>query len=148
MRWIKAEPGDMYVIGENLREQDKTEVRLSHGLSPVEACIESYIHSNVIQAIEGDDGDPVGITGLVDNYIWLLGTDKLTATKNHRWQLCVHGREWVEYCLDMAGGMIENYVYSENKLSIRWLKHLGFNIEEPKPYGVADQMFCHFWRKA
>jgi len=25
---------------------------------------------------------------------------------------------------------------------------LGFNIEEPKPYGVADQMFCHFWRKA
>ena len=148
MRWIKAEPNDMYFIGEQLREQDKTEVRLSHGLSPVEACIESYINSNVIQAIEGDDGDPVGITGLVGSYIWLLGTDKLTATKNHRWQLCVHGREWVEYCLDTAGGMIENYVYSENKLSIRWLKHLGFIVEEPKPYGVADQMFCHFWRKA
>ena len=147
MRWIKAEPNDMYFIGEQLREQDKTEVRLSHGLSPVEACIESYINSNVIQAIEGDDGDPVGITGLVGSYIWLLGTDKLTATKNHRWQLCVHGREWVEYCLDTAGGMIENYVYSENKLSIRWLKHLGFIVEEPKPYGVADQMFCHFWRK-
>ena len=138
----------MYFIGENLREQDKTEVRFSHGLEPVEACLKSYIYSDVIQAIEGDDGEPIGITGLVGNHIWLLGTDKLTATKNHRWQLCLHGREWVEYCLDMAGGMIENYVYSENKLSIRWLKHLGFIIEEPKPYGVEDQMFCHFWRKA
>ena len=148
MRWIKAEPGDMYVIGENLREQDKNEVLFSHGLSPVEACLRSYRDSQVIQAIEGDEGDPVGITGLTQNYIWLLGTDKLTATKNHRWQLCIHGREWVEYCIDRAGGMIENYVYSENKESIRWLKHLGFNIGEPEPYGVAEKMFCHFWRKA
>jgi len=148
MRWIKAEPNLIYEIADNLRKEDAKEVRLSHGVTAEEACTQSYIHSQLIQAIEGDDGDPVGITGVCGNYIWLLGTDKLTSTKNHRWQLCIYGQEWVEHCLDFSGGMIENYVYSENKTSIRWLKHLGFTIEEAKPYGPEGALFHHFWRTA
>ena len=148
MRWIKADPNDMYYIGENLREQDRKEIALSDGIEAVEACVTSYIFSDVIQAIEGDNGLPVGITGVTDKSIWLLGTEGLTKTKSHRRQLCIYGREWVEYCLEFAGGMIENYVYSENRDSIRWLKHLGFTIEKPEPYGPVGAMFCHFWRKA
>ncbi len=148
MKWARCDPSMIYEIGENLRKEDQTEVKLSHGLTGLEACEQCYLASNVIQAIEGDDGDPVGITGVVGNSIWLLGTEKLTSTKHHRWQLSLYGREWVEYCMETAGGMVENYVYSKNKLSIRWLKHLGFNIEAPKPYGVAEEMFCHFWRKS
>jgi len=148
MKWIKVDANVIYEVGDNIREEDEIEVKFSHGLSGLEACKKCFLSSNVIQGIEGDDGDPVGITGIVGSYIWLLGTDKLTATKHHRWQLSLYGREWVEYCLEKAGGMVENYVYSKNRQSIRWLKHLGFTIEEPKPYGVEDQLFCHFWRKA
>tara|TARA_R100000781_G_C4081208_1_gene127809 strand:- start:3495 stop:3941 length:447 start_codon:yes stop_codon:yes gene_type:complete len=146
MKWIKATSSIASEVGENLRRQDVNEVLMSHGMTGHQAVMESFKQSSICQAIEGDDGDPVGLTGVVDNRIWLLGTDKLTATKNHRWQLCLYGREWVEHCLESVGKPIGNYVYSENKKSIRWLKHLGFIIYEPEPFGPWDSMFCPFWR--
>ena len=146
MRWIKANEERAIQVGLNLRKQDELEVALSDGLGPVEACMLSYRHSSVCQAIEGDDGSCVALTGVVGKTIWLLGSTNLTATKNHRLQLCRHGREWVDFCLESAGGYVENMVYSKNKRSIRWLKHLGFTVQDPEPYGPSGALFCPFWR--
>lgn len=148
MRWIKATEQRAIEVGLNLRQQDVTEVLLSDGMAPVEACMMSYRNSSVVQAIEGDNGRCVALTGITGNRIWLLGTEELVATKNHRLQLCRHGGEWVEFCLDSAGGYLENMVYSKNKRSIRWLKHLGFTVAQPEPYGPGLALFCPFWRYA
>ena len=34
------------------------------------------------------------------------------------------------------------------KKSLKWLKHLGFTVEPPEPYGPKGAMFCPFWRAA
>lgn len=146
MRWIQANEQRAIQVGLNLRKQDELEVSLSHGLAPVEACMLSYRQSQVCQAIEGDDGSCVALTGVVGKTIWLLGSTSLTATKNHRLQLCRYGREWVDFCLESAGGYVENMVYYKNKRSIRWLKHLGFTVQEPEPFGPSGALFCPFWR--
>ena len=75
-----------------------------------------------------------------------LTADGLTATKSHKKRLCLDGREWVDYCLKEVGKPIGNWVYHKNKLSIKWLKHLGFTVEGPQPYGHAGALFCQFWR--
>lgn len=146
MRWIEATEEVAMEIGLHLREQDCDEVMLSHGMQPLEAVIDSYLGSSICKAIEGDDGRPVGITGVCEDRIWLLGTYSLTATKNHRRMLCKHGREWVDYCLKEVGRPIGNYVYSKNRMAIRWLLHLGFTVESPRPFGPSSALFCPFWR--
>lgn len=146
MKWIRADEDLAMEIGLNLRQQDCTEVMLSHGMSPIEAVIESYLNSDICQGIAGDDGIPVGMTGVCGDRIWLLGTYGLTATKSHRRQLCLYGREWVDYCLEETGRAIGNHVYAKNTRSIRWLKHLGFTVEHAEPFGPSAALFCPFWR--
>ena len=146
MRWIEPDVNMATEIGLNLREQDRIEVQLSHGIGGLHAVLGSYRQSRVCMAIEGDDGTPVGMTGVAGDRIWLLGTEGLTATKSHRWQLCLHGREWVEHCLEVVGCPIGNHVYAKNRQAIRWLKHLGFTVEHPEPIGPSLSLFCPFWR--
>ena len=149
MKFIKQEDvtGDMVLdIGMNIRESDEIEVQLSHGMSGLNACMDSYCHSCMFQVFAGDDGTPVGITGMWHNSIWLLATDGLTSTKSHRWQLSTLARQWVDLCVAEVGETIGNYAYSKNKKTLRWLKHLGFTIGEPEPYGVKEALFCPFWR--
>ena len=146
MKWIKPTTAVVQEVGTAMREADEVEVRLSHNLDPLTAISKSVLKSDICRAIEGDDGVPVGITGVTNQSIWLLGTDGLTATKSHKKRLCVDGREWVDYCLKEVGKPIGNWVYHKNKLYIKWLKHLGFTVEGPQPYGHAGALFCQFWR--
>ena len=71
------------------------------------------------------------------------GTPGLTESKSHRWQLAVHGREWVKHCLEVVGTPIGNHVY-KNRAAVRWLKQLGLqNRQSPTALGAP---FCRFWR--
>ena len=151
MKFIKQEDvtAEMVLdIAENLREEDKVEVYLSHGISAREACMDSYCYSTMFQIFAGDDGEPLGITGIWETSIWLLAKDGLTATKSHRWQLCTLARQWVDLCVAEVGEPIGNFAYSGNKKSLKWLKHLGFTVEPPEPHGAKGAMFCPFWRAA
>lgn len=148
MRWTQASEERVAYIAANLREADKTEVWLSHMATPYEAVFDSWAASEICRCIETDGGEAVGLTGLVGNRIWMLGTEDLTATKRRRLQLCNEGRGWVEHCLDVAGMPIGNDVYAKNTQSIRWLKHLGFTVADPRPMGHAAALFSEFWRAA
>ena len=133
-------------IAFNMRIEDQEEIMLSHGITPDEAIHYSYSHSEICGGIEGDDGMPVGLTGVTGDRIWMLGTKEIASTKNHRLQLCLQGRKWVDSCLERVGEPIGNHVFAENKMSIRWLKFLGFTVAEPEPFGPFDALFCQFWR--
>lgn len=148
MRWAEPTLERALEIARNLREEDKTEVWLSHRATPEEAVMESLGGADICRCIETADGRPVGITGLNGSRIWMLGTPELTATRVGRLQLCKEGRQWVEHCLSVAGMAIGNDVYSKNTDSIRWLKHLGFQVAKPRPMGHSSALFCEFWRVA
>lgn len=148
MKWGEATEEKALVIGQNLREEDRTEVWLSHRATGMDAVMDSWGQSDICRCIETDDGEPVGLTGLNGNRIWMLGTDELVATRRRRLQLCIEGRGWVEHCLDAAGMAIGNDVYAKNTASIRWLKHLGFSVAQPRPMGRSAALFCEFWRAA
>lgn len=145
MEWAYASASRVEHVARNVRRQDELEVYLSHGVSGYEAVMESFMDSTICRVILADDYDPVGVTGVCQDRIWLLGTPELVNTKSHRWQLAVHGREWVKYCADVVGKRIGNYAYSENNAALRWLKHLGFTVEDPRPFGLHKEMFCEFW---
>tara|TARA_Y100001963_G_scaffold148439_1_gene226330 strand:- start:365 stop:814 length:450 start_codon:yes stop_codon:yes gene_type:complete len=135
-------------IALHMRLEDQEEIMLSHGITPVEAINYSYDNSEICHGIEGDDGMPVGLMGICGDRIWMLGTEEIAATKNHRLQLCLQGRRWVDSYMKGGGKPIGNHVFSKNKMSIKWLEHLGFSIEEPAPFGPFGALFCQFWRTA
>lgn len=148
MKWAEATEEAALHIALNLREEDKTEVWLSNALTPVEAVMGSWSEGDLVRCIAAADGEPLALTGLTGNRIWLLGTEKLTASRERRLQLCKEGGEWVETCLQRAGMAIGNDVYAKNTLSIRWLKHLGFSVAPPRPMGPSAELFSEFWRAA
>ena len=146
MRWAEPTLERALRIARGLRDEDKTEVWLSHRVTPEEAVTQSLSVADLCRCIETADGVPVGLTGLNGNRIWMLGTKELTATRARRLQLCKEGRDWVQHCLSAAGMAIGNDVYSKNTDSIRWLKHLGFQVAKPRPMGYSGALFCEFWR--
>ena len=148
MKWAEATEEAAIHVALNLREEDKIEVWLSHGSWPIEAVMWSWSESSLCRCIASEDDQPLALTGLVGNRIWLLGTERLTATRERRLQLCKEGREWVETCLKRAGMAIGNDVYAKNLRSIRWLKHLGFQVATPRPMGPSAELFSEFWRAA
>ena len=148
MKWADATQEAALHVSLNLREEDKIEVWLSHGSTPTQAVMWSWAESDICRCIASADGEPLALTGLVRNRIWLLGTEKLTATRERRLQLCKEGKMWVETCLERAGMAIGNDVYAKNTRSIRWLKHLGFEVATPRPMGPSAELFSEFWRAA
>ena len=148
MKWGEATEEKAYWVAANLRREDEQEVWLSHRMPGPDAVMESWSHSELCRCIETSEGLPVGLTGVCGDRIWLLGTEELTASKHRRLQLCIEGRRWVEHCLERVGGPIWNDVYARNHRSIRWLKHLGFQVETPRPVGMSAALFCRFWRDA
>jgi len=132
-----------------LRHQDRLEVLYSHQKDPETAVYESWRQSAICRCIDGDDGQAVGICGVNGNSVWLLATDELLATASHRRQFIRGGRRWVDELLNSGRFlMLENWALASNRATLRWLKHLGFQVDTPQPMGRSCQLFCHFWRVA
>lgn len=135
-----------YYVANHLRPDDALEVWLSHHVAGPEAVLTSWAESSLCAAIETEDGEPAGMTGVVGDRIWMLGTPELTATKERRLHLCTKGRGWVKHCIAEVGTPLGNYVYAKNRMAIRWLKFLGFEVGVPQPYGPSAALFRPFWR--
>ena len=103
MKWAEPTVDRVLHISKRLRKSDVEEVWLSHRKTAQEAVMQSWQGSQECRCIVTNAGLPVGITGLVGDRIWLLGTDDLAASKSRRLQLCKEGRGWVKHCLDVAG---------------------------------------------
>ena len=133
-------------IGENMRAADRQEVWASSHALPDAATMESFRRS--LECWTGVvDGEPICIFGvapvsLVTGYAapWMLGTDQLerNAVKFLR------GSKEVVAGWKRDYRHLFNYVDARNKTSIRWLKWLGFELEEPAPYGAEKLPFHRF----
>lgn len=149
VRWRFAKPEDVAVVAENMRDIDRKELYLAGGWEPLEAMQQSFNASVHCRCIEAD-GVPVAVFGVRRPFIlspkgliWLLGTKDFVKIKK---SFVKSSKKYIDECFDYASSL-ENYVWIENKLSIRWLKWCGFKFDEPKPYGLKKELFLHFYKE-
>lgn len=146
-RFAKRE--DIAEVAAKMREIDRIELELAGGLAPLEALSESFERSEYCRCIDVG-GEAVALFGVRKPFIlgnsgliWLLGTDGITKIKKsfveNSMKYINEGFEYVD--------SLENYVWIENKLSIRWLKWCGFKFDEPQPYGLKRALFLHFYKE-
>ena len=134
-------------IGENLRAQDKEELR---ALSPEDSFPDIMVASHTISyplcftviwerkpvAMFGVAPTPTKETGSV----WMLGTDGLLAAGRY---LNRYTRQWVEWMNSIYPTLV-NECAASNSVSIAWLKHTGFEFGLPhNRHGIS---FIPFWR--
>lgn len=139
--------GDVEHVAENLREADRDEVWASHFLTPLEAVSKSVERSEKVWALTYDD-EPVAVFGVVRRshlsnvgVPWLLGTNKIVE------HIPTFLRLSKVYIPIMAEGYVrlENYVDFRNKLSIRWLQWMGFELGSLVPGLVLGVKFYRFY---
>ena len=146
IQFVKPTMDMVTSIAANMRQPDVDEVWASHRYKPLQAIIEGWKISqrSVVVMV---NGIPCVILGLVVRDFlsgigvpWLLGTE----------QSLKHSREFLKLSPPVIDEMLAlcpvlfNYVHVDNRVSIIWLKWLGFNIEEPAPRGVNNELFHKF----
>ena len=141
-----VEEGDIAVLVKNMREHDKQEVNAATRMG-----IRNAVSTSVDMATYSK-------TGLVNDELvcmwgvcpislissrgspWMLGTDLIKKKQNI---FLRRSKPWLED-IKRDYRHLENYVDARNTLSIKWLKWLGFKMEEAMPYGVNGEPFHKF----
>lgn len=133
-------------IAVNMRQADVDEVWASHRHLPYEALMRGWdlSHSSVVVTV---DGDPCVMIGLVIRDIlsgsgipWLLGTEGAVKHKRH---FLTQVPAVIDEMLSICPRLF-NYVHAENRVSVNWLRRIGFTIDDPEPHGVAHELFHRF----
>ena len=93
------------------------------------------------------DGVPCAILGLVvvsdltgTGVPWLLGTDLAVSNKR---VFLKHSAKGIAQMIQRCP-FLYNHVHSANRVSVRWLKFMGFTIHKPEPHGMNNAMFHKF----
>lgn len=133
-----------------LRKGDIDEVWASSGLTPEKALYRSWRNSEMC-ASAVFDGVPVLMFGCSrfslisrDGCPWMLGSDEIFGRL-----VGVEVAKWSKYYVERMMERftyLENYIDSRQKKSIRWLKWMGFHVEQPESYGFLGLPFHRFWK--
>jgi hypothetical protein len=131
-----------------LREADAREIREGSGLSPAIAVAFSIAHSSPGYAALLEK-EPVVIFGASPSatpgvgVVWLLATPEI---ERHPVRFYRESRRMFAKVTEKYETLV-NWVDCRNKLSLRWLQWLGFEIGEPEPWGILGLPFCKVWKK-
>ena len=145
IRFLPVTPEHIQHVATNMRQADVDEVK-AFGREPLESLTTGVRLSDLSMCLE-IDGDICCILGLVKvsmvNSIgvpWMLGTH---AIMDHKREFMKQSQIVLQHVLAESNELY-NYVHDQNRVSIRWLKWLGFTIEEPQPSGINGELFHKF----
>ena len=137
---------DIDHVAINMRQADINEVWASSRATPLEALQRSVALSEFACSVY-INGEPQVILGLVKCGIlsrkgvpWLLGTEHAL---KHRREFLKQAPIVIEEMLTICSYLF-NHVHVENRESVRWLKWLGFELEDPIPHGPHGELFQLF----
>lgn len=140
VKFGKPTPEAIKFIADNMREADAVEVRASGGYTPIEA-LELSMKKSIRSVIVYADDVPLTALGVAPKGIlsdvgipWLLSAEQ---SLKHKREFLKLSPPVIDEMLDIYPKLI-NYVHNKNKLSIRWLKWLGFTIENPEPIRTGE----------
>lgn len=138
-----AMPGDTWLLLPTVAQSDIDELA-ALGVTP-ELCMRGGMeHSrNAYTAfLHGYPGTMFGCVEHASHGVpWAVVT---TAVERYQLPFLRMCRRYID-SLQMP---LENYVDARNLRTIRWLKWLGFTVDEPKPTGINGEPFHRFWRGA
>lgn len=134
------------LVASRVRESDRDEIWAAARIGPYEAMTKGVLYSS--RAWAGIiNGDTVCVFGVCPESIvsttgtpWMIGTDLI---ERHQFAFVRHCRPRVREMLTMYDRLV-NYVDDRNRLAIRWLRWLGFEIGSPQPYGYYGLPFRRF----
>ena len=142
----EVEEGDVAVLVRNMREHDIQEVNAATHMG-----LRNAVQTSVIMSTYSK-------TGLVNDELvcmwgvcpisllsgsgspWMLGTDLITEKQR------IFLRRSKPWLADIRKDYryLENFVDARNTMSIKWLKWLGFEMDEAEPYGIHGEPFHKF----
>jgi hypothetical protein len=144
-----TKPEDALLLAPNMRRADQEEIWASSMAKPL-ASLAAAIRASSISRTGWADGSIVCIFGIAPRtmisdhgIVWMLGSNLLP---DHSFRFL---RECKEGLVDISAGfsIIENWCDARNTVTLRWLRWLGFTIEDAQPYGVYRLPFHHFYSK-
>jgi hypothetical protein len=141
-----VEEGDIAVLVRNMRDHDKQEVNAATHMG-----LRNAVQTSVIMSTYSK-------TGLVNDELvcmwgvcpisllsgsgspWMLGTDLITEKQRI---FLRRSKPWLDD-IRKDYRYLENFVDARNVMSIKWLKWLGFEMDEAEPYGIHGEPFHKF----
>jgi hypothetical protein len=143
---------DAIDLAKRLRKEDVEEVYHALALPAETALRYSLGVSNIGYAVVWK-GRVIALFGIVGQltwgpersrgYPWMLASDELVSIRKSFLREC---RGYVQGWLRVHGEL-EGWAWAKNTVHIQWLKWLGFQLDEPAPYGINDQPFQRFFMK-
>lgn len=138
---------DIEYIAAKMRWADIREIRAAgDNRKPFEVDAAPVADSTMCVAVEHNGallcvGGAASRSLLSGNGIpWMLCTQDI---ERHSKLFLLHGAQCISVLL-LRYAMLENYIDARNIKSIRWLKKMGFAIQEPMPHPISGRMFCRF----
>lgn len=134
-------------IAAEMRQADIDEVWASNHHTPLEALTKGWEMSD-FSTVAMANGEPLVMFGLVkrdiltgSGVLWMLGSNRVMSHKKELFrQTVLVVDEMLTVCPRLC-----NMVHGKNVSSIKWLKWLGFTIEEPIPHGPDGDLFHRFY---
>lgn len=146
IKFIEPTKEAIEIIAADMRQADIDEIWASHHYTPVEALMEGWKDS-YLSAIVTIEDEPCVMLGLVIHDIlsgsgvpWLLGTENVL---KHKREFVRQVPAVIDMMLDICP-KLTNFVHVENRASVRWLKRIGFILDDPLPYGCENELFHRF----
>ena len=140
---------DALSMAHRMRSVDVQEIWASSRERPLEGLVKTIKGSERSRAglVNGEVACMFGICrkNLIGNagIIWMLGTDLL---KDHGLRFLRENKKEISR-LSVEFSTLENYCDARNTTTIKWLRWLGFTIEDAQPYGVYNMPFHHFYKE-
>ena len=140
-------PEHVYQVAMNIRKPDLDELWATTMQRPYDIMMSALNSSDAVFTGFVDD-EPVCVWGVAsESLLFNTGVPWMVSTKaidKHAIQFIRHCRAEVMKMFEKYDSL-ENYVDARNKNAVRWLKWLGFTIDDPKPYGAFNLPFHRFW---
>lgn len=144
--WKETIDSDVVFVAENMRQADRDEIKAFGHDSPLEALTLSVNKTSQCFTLDSQDG-PLLICGACPKFLmsdtglpWLLGSDEAL---KHRKVFMTDASKLLEIWLEQYK-ILENYVHVKNHVSVRWLKRIGFKMDEPIRFPNTGEYFMRF----
>lgn len=141
-----AEPYDIEMMKDNIREEDRNEVWASDHFTPEQALENSFKVSSEKMAflVEGEILGMFGIVPLtlMDDRacIWMITTN---AIEKYAIKFLRASRYFIKILLERYS-ILSNFVDVRHKKSVKWLRWSGAIIREPENFGLEQIPFHLF----
>lgn len=143
---VAAESRHAIEMAASLRAADYNEIVAAAGIEDAEEALLQCLDVSLVSKAWIVGGRVACLYGLAGNMVsdvgrpWLLSTDLV---REHRLQFLRGSRRELRWMLSVYP-VLENYVDCRYVAAIRWLRWLGFRLDEPISAGPQGMLFQRF----